>query len=72
MVVRFKALAIADEGDGRMSTAPPSKMFRDVFSLRVFSGTKGVSTADTVTSLGRPMPTTHSANLLWRVFMGAG
>ena len=71
-VVRFNDLAVVEEEDGRRSLAQVINIVRDVVSLQIFSGTKGVSTAATVTFLGHPMQTTYSPNILGRVFTGTG
>jgi V/A-type H+-transporting ATPase subunit B len=71
-IVRFNDLAIVEEEDGRKSLAQVINIVRDVVSLQIFSGTKGVSTAATVTFLGHPMQTTYSPNILGRVFTGTG
>ncbi len=71
-VARLGDLAIVEERDGRKSLAQVISIVRDVVSLQVFSGTKGVSTAATVTFLGHPMQTTYSPNILGRVFTGTG
>ncbi|MDJ0873364.1 MAG: V-type ATP synthase subunit B, partial [Gammaproteobacteria bacterium] len=71
-VARLGDLAIVEERDGRKSLAQVINIVRDVVSLQVFSGTKGVSTAATVTFLGHPMQTTYSPNILGRVFTGTG
>ncbi len=71
-VVRFNDLAIVKEEDGRKSLAQVINIVRDVVSLQIFSGAKGVSTAATVTFLGHPMQTTYSPNILGRVFTGTG
>jgi len=71
-IVRFNDLAIVEEEDGRKSLAQVISIVRDVVSLQIFSGTKGVSTAATVTFLGHPMQTTYSPNILGRVFTGTG
>ena len=71
-VARLGDLGIVEERDGRKSLAQVINIVRDVVSLQVFSGTKGVSTAATVTFLGHPMQTTYSPNILGRVFTGTG
>jgi V/A-type H+-transporting ATPase subunit B len=71
-VVRFNDLAIVQKKDGGKSLAQVINIVRDVVSLQVFSGTKGVSTAAAVTFLGHPMQTTYSPNILGRVFRGTG
>ncbi len=71
-MVRLGDLAVVEEGDGRKSAAQVINIVRNVVSLQVFSGTKGISTAATVTFLGHPMQTTYSPNILGRVFTGTG
>ena len=70
--MRFNDLAVVREDDGRQSLAQVINIVRDVVSLQLFSGTKGVSTAATVTFLVHPMRTTYSPNILGRVFSGTG
>ncbi len=70
--VRFNDLAVVADEDGRKSLAQVINIVRDVVSLQIFSGTKGISTAATVTFLGHPMQTTYSPNILGRVFTGTG
>jgi V/A-type H+-transporting ATPase subunit B len=45
---------------------------RDIVSLQVFSGGKGLSTDAKVTFLGRPLDVVYSDNILGRVFRGSG
>ncbi|MGB5275624.1 MAG: V-type ATP synthase subunit B [Gammaproteobacteria bacterium] len=71
-VVRFNDLAVIEQEDGHKSLAQVINIVRDVVSLQIFSGTKGVSTAATVNFLGHPMQTTYSPNILGRVFTGTG
>ncbi len=71
-VVRFGDLAVVESVDGAKSLAQVINMNRDVVSLQVFSGTKGISTGATATFLGHPMQTPYSDNILGRVFDGAG
>ena len=70
--VRFGDLAILEGAEEQQSLAQVINIDRDVVSLQIFTGTKGVSTASTVTFLGHPMQTTYSANILGRVFDGTG
>ncbi|MEM6682177.1 MAG: V-type ATP synthase subunit B [Pseudomonadota bacterium] len=68
---RLGDLAIIDDGAAR-SFAQVIGMNRDLVSLQVFSGTKGISTTASVTFLGRPMQVAYSDNILGRVFNGVG
>ncbi len=71
-VVRFGDLAVLEEADGQHSLAQVININRDVVSLQIFTGTKGVSTGSTVTFLGHPMQVTYASNILGRVFDGTG
>ncbi|CAD0183440.1 V-type sodium ATPase subunit B [Ruegeria sp. THAF57] len=70
--VRFNDLAVIETVDGHKTLAQAILIDRDVVTLQVFSGTKGISTEATATFLGHPMQTPYSANILGRVFDGAG
>ncbi|NOC81918.1 V-type ATP synthase subunit B [Ruegeria sp. HKCCD6428] len=70
--VRFNDLAVIETVDGQKTLAQTIFIDRDVVTLQVFSGTKGISTEATATFLGHPMQTPYSANILGRVFDGAG
>lgn len=70
--VRFNDLAMIEQDDGHKSLAQVINIVRDVVSLQIFSGTKGISTSARVTFLGHPMQTTYSPNILGRVFNGTG
>ena len=72
VAVRFGDLAILEQADGEKSLAQVIDINRDIVSLQVFTGTKGVSTHSTVTFLGHPMRVTYSENILGRVFDGTG
>ncbi|MDY3939945.1 MAG: V-type ATP synthase subunit B [Spirochaetia bacterium] len=54
------------------SLAEVIKLDRDMVSLQVFAGGRGVSTGDSVRFLGNPMRVSFSENLLGRVFTGSG
>lgn len=54
------------------SLAEVIKLDRDMVSLQVFAGGRGVSTGDSVRFLGNPMRVSFSDNLLGRVFTGSG
>lgn len=70
--VRFNDLAVIETVDGHRTLAQVIFIDRDVITLQVFSGTKGISTEATATFLGHAMQTPYSANILGRVFDGAG
>lgn len=70
--VRFNDLAVIETIDGHKTLAQAIFIDGDVVTLQVFSGTKGISTEATATFLGHPMQTPYSANILGRVFDGAG
>ncbi len=70
--VRFNDLAVIETVDGHKTLAQAIFIARDVVTLQVFSGTKGISTEATATFLGHPMQTPYSSNILGRVFDGAG
>ncbi len=70
--VRFNDLAVIETVDEHKTLAQAIFIDRDVVTLQVFSGTKGISTEATATFLGHPMQTPYSANILGRVFDGAG
>ncbi|WP_170603885.1 V-type ATP synthase subunit B [Ruegeria arenilitoris] len=70
--IRFNDLAMIETVDGQKTLAQAIFIDRDVVTLQVFSGTKGISTEATATFLGHPMRTPYSSNILGRVFDGAG
>jgi V/A-type H+-transporting ATPase subunit B len=71
--VRFGDLAVIEQrSGGERAVAQVISIDRDVVSLQIFTGTKGVSTESTVVFLGHPMRVTYSANILGRVFDGTG
>lgn len=45
---------------------------KEIVTLQVYGGTKGLSTDASVTFLGHPMQVTYSPNILGRVFNGVG
>jgi V/A-type H+-transporting ATPase subunit B len=65
-------LAVVENVDGATSTARVVGLDRDVASLQVFTGGKGLSTRAKVRFLGIPLQVTYSANILGRIFNGAG
>ena len=70
--VGFGELAIIKNSDGRRSLAQVIELQRDVVSLQVFSGGKGLSTRATVRFLGQAIEVVYSPNILGRVFRGSG
>lgn len=71
-LARFGDIAVVKNSDGRSSLAQVIGLNRDVVTLQLFSGTKGLSTEASVYFLGHPMQVVYSANILGRVFGGAG
>ena len=65
-------LAVVEATDGEVSNASVVELDRDIVSLQVFAGGKGVSTDARVSFLGRPQQVTFSDNILGRVFRGSG
>jgi V/A-type H+/Na+-transporting ATPase subunit B len=71
-IVKFDDLAIIKEKDKEDSLAQVIHINKDIVSLQVFSGSKGLSTNSTVSFLGHAMQTIYSSNILGRIFDGAG
>jgi len=69
---RFRDLAVIETVDGDRSLAQVIRILRDVVSLQVFSGTKGLSTDAAVIFLGHPMQVKCSQSVLGRIFGGNG
>jgi len=69
--VGYDELAVVAGARGS-SLARVIRLEGDQVSLEVFSGTQGISTGDRVRFLGRPMQVPFGADLLGRVFDGAG
>ena len=65
-------LAVVENVDGTVSTARVVGLDRDIASLQVFTGGKGLSTRAKVRFLGIPLQVTYSENILGRIFNGAG
>ncbi len=65
-------LALVENIDGTISTARVVSLDRDIASLQVFTGGKGLSTRARVKLLGIPLQVTYSDNILGRIFDGAG
>jgi V/A-type H+-transporting ATPase subunit B len=65
-------MALVENVDGKISTARVVGLDRDIASLQVFTGGKGLSTSAKVRFLGMPLQVTYSDNILGRIFNGAG
>lgn len=65
-------LAVVENTDGSISTARVVAMERDVVSLQVFTGAKGLSTDAGVRFLGHQLNIPYSENILGRVYGGSG
>lgn len=70
--IGFGDLAVVENWDGRTSLGQVIELERDVVSLQVFAGGKGLSTRARVHFLGYPMQVTYSPSILGRVFRGSG
>jgi V/A-type H+-transporting ATPase subunit B len=68
----FGDLAIVENVDGETSQAKVVELDRDIVSLQVFAGSKGLSTEAEVRFLGHPQNVTYSDNILGRIFKGSG
>ena len=68
----FGDLAIVENVDGETSLAKVVELDRDIVSLQVFAGGKGLSTEAGVRFLGHPQNVTYSDNILGRIFSGTG
>jgi V/A-type H+-transporting ATPase subunit B len=65
-------LAVVEQLDGQTSSASVVELDRDIVSLQVFAGGKGISTDARVRFLGHPQQVTFSDNILGRIFRGSG
>jgi len=70
--VGYGDLAVIENYDGEQSLAQVIQLERDLVSLQVFSGGRGISTQANVRFLGHPMRVTYSPNVLGRIFNGTG
>ena len=68
----FGDLAIVENVDGETSLAKVVELDRNIVSLQVFAGGKGLSTEAGVRFLGHPQNVTYSENILGRIFSGTG
>ena len=65
-------LAVVENADGTQTTAKVVGLDREMVSLQVFAGAKGLSTDARIRFLGHPFRVTYSDNILGRVFGGSG
>jgi V/A-type H+/Na+-transporting ATPase subunit B len=70
--VAFGDLAVVENIDGETSLAKVVDLDRDVVSLQVFAGGKGLSSDAKVNFLGHPLDVIYSNNILGRIFRGSG
>lgn len=70
--VAFGDLAMIENIDGELSLAKVVDLDRDIVSLQVFAGGKGLSTDAKVNFLGHPLDVVYSDNILGRIFRGSG
>jgi len=70
--VAFGDIAVVENVDGEQSIAKVVDLDRDIVSLQVFAGGKGLSTDASVSFLGKALEVTYSENILGRIFRGSG
>ncbi len=70
--VSLGELARIDMSDGRSTYASVLSLDHDLVTLQVFSQTRGISTGDKVTFLGKQMQATYGSQLLGRCLRGDG
>jgi V/A-type H+-transporting ATPase subunit B len=70
--VAYGDLALVENVNGEESLAQVIQLDRDVVSLQIFAGGRGLSTRATVRFLGHPMQVVYSPNIHGRVFRGSG
>ena len=68
----FGDLAIVENVDGETSQAKVVALDRDIVSLQVFAGGRGLSTDAVVRFLGHPPNVIYSDNIVGRIFRGSG
>ncbi|MGA8164520.1 MAG: V-type ATP synthase subunit B [Waddliaceae bacterium] len=68
----FGELAMVVNVNGEQSLAKVVGLDKDIVSLQVFAGGKGISTNAEIGFLGRPLEVIYSDNILGRVFRGSG
>jgi len=70
--VMLGELAMVKMGDGRSTLGEVISFNGDLVNLQLYQGTKGVSTGDQISFLGKPMEVAFGNSLLGRVFNGSG
>jgi len=70
--VRFGDLALVANRGEPDSLAQVIELRRDVVTLQLLAGTRGLATNATVRFLGHPMRVRYSPNILGRIFRGTG
>ena len=65
-------LAVVENRGGEVSSASVVELNRDIVSLQVFAGGKGMSTDARVRFLGHPQRVAFSNHILGRIFRGSG
>ena len=70
--VAFGDIAIVENVDGETSMAKVIELDRDLVTLQIFAGGKGLSTDATVQFPGHTLGVVYSENMLGRVFNGSG
>ncbi|MCO6458443.1 MAG: V-type ATP synthase subunit B [Pirellulaceae bacterium] len=70
--VALGEMAEVENTDGEVSPARVIGVDRNLASLQVFTGGKGLSTDASVRFLGRPLDVAFSPNILGRIFRGSG
>ncbi|MGY6276952.1 V-type ATP synthase subunit B [Methylomonas sp. MgM2] len=68
----FGEMAVVENPDGETSLAKVVELDKDIASLQVFSGGKGLSTGASVNFLGRGLDVVYSPNIMGRIFRGSG
>ena len=66
----FSDLAIVENAYGETSLSKVVELDRDIVSLQVFAGSKGLPEDAGVRFLGRPQNVTYSNNILGRIYGG--
>lgn len=70
--VAFGELALIKNSDGAQSLARVVGLDKEIVSLQIFEGTKGISTDAKVGFLGHPLEVTYSSHILGRIFRATG
>ena len=70
--IAFGDIAYVENIDGESSFARVVELERELVSLQVFAGAKGLSTMARVRFLGHALDVTYSENILGRIFRGTG